>query len=1298
MRRVRYDADGVARAQAEWAQWCRTTTGDGTRAAAALDQVVRYLQAGLPADVVAALVRLRAGTADYAREYAVVAAESSYSERVRRDVGELLAMGQVSAAAAAAIDAEYRSRLDALATWREPLVAVPVAAAPAASAAAAPAAPRGSPQPSGSIAPQPAEPARPPISLGDLFAEHSVLILASLGAFLLVVATVLFELYGTIGLGGGVRLAAVAVLDIIFATASYLAYSRPGLRAVGQIYIALAAVLLPLVGVAAWTFLELGARGITVDQAVAVTGAACAFVYGGLARRLDLRAYGEMAGVAILASTFGISGWAGGDHWMAVVLALTPLVFAAWERSARHRAFADFQWFAHLSAAIALIAALRFGANDWLWTLTLATLAFSYLAWQALAPHRTRAWFGEAALVLAAAASNGPLGVSSNHFLVPMLIGLPLLVLSRRSARMGAVGRLYRAHPAHLHLAVLAGLTLAIAEQSSRETWPLAIAFWIAFVLYAADFALGSSNVTGYALRAALPLALAATARAAEFHAWSSVVIAASGAVYLIPFVADQRLQPLKSYASLFFYGAFAISLAPLTAASIGPGHWEITVSLLVSTVVFGAASELGAVRVAAIAARGMFSVAWFVAVDALNAEGWRGPFDALLPVFYTGLAQLRAVRAHAVATSARRWFVHAAAALALGLCFTGPADQLWWRLAAAFGLLAAAYWWQTLTLATNETPPLAWIATAMAAISLVIGAVPWEWQGAAVVAALLILSAAWTVLRRTWMRPNLEESGLGVLLGAALVGAALALRQELPQWQQSAAALLGAAFLLLWSLIPTATRVASLRPYLRSAAAAFASVAVLLGAGVLRFDAAWAGLIVVVVAALHAEWNVRTRSEVERWYGIGAFLLLAPVLYLWPYAQAVPALTAVEFIVLAAITVSAAVRRRQWYLAYPSTLLLVPALHLALVAFGRSGGEFEEVAMAALAWAASTAGLVIRTRTRSRWALATEAGAASIAVVTLVDMADGGHLDPFGIAVLAYAPQVYTAVMQERERWGIPAAAALALVGTMTLLYAHEADTIYYAAALGVVGLVIWLAGWVTSRPLGRAPIVDMQRYLGLGLLGAACLAGFFFPDKTGAHSLGAVLATIALVVTGGVLWLDATTFGFRPNVYIAFVAAATAGYFVAREVSMTSWQLVPPGVGLIAAGLRLRGDAAFPVARWIRRIIVIVGIGLAMGWAAVFTTSGDLYWLVVLLIEGAITVGVGIVFRSQVTLAGGGAAIALVSARALLSVAQAGYVFIAFAAVALVLIVVATVLALGRDRYASTTHGVLEQVALWD
>lgn len=116
------------------------------------------------------------------------------------------------------------------------------------------------------------------------------------------------------------------------------------------------------------------------------------------------------------------------------------------------------------------------------------------------------------------------------------------------------------------------------------------------------------------------------------------------------------------------------------------------------------------------------------------------------------------------------------------------------------------------------------------------------------------------------------------------------------------------------------------------------------------------------------------------------------------------------------------------------------------------------------------------------------------------------------------------------------------------------------------------------------------------------------------------------------------------------------------------------------------------------IRQLIVAFGLGLVVGWAAVLTVSGDIYWLMVLLIEGAITVGAEIALRSRVLLAGGGAALAVVSLRALLTVAQAGYLFVAFAAVALVLLVLATALALGRDRYRIGAQGMREEFAHWD
>jgi hypothetical protein len=587
----------------------------------------------------------------------------------------------------------------------------------------------------------------------------------------------------------------------------------------------------------------------------------------------------------------------------------------------------------------------------------------------------------------------------------------------------------------------------------------------------------------------------------------------------------------------------------------------------------------------------------------------------------------------------------------------------------------------------------------AMAAISFVIAAVAYPWQGAAIAVAALVLAGAWAAVRRAWMRPNMEASAFAVLFSTAVLGGVLALRQEVPQWQQSATALAEAAFLFAWWRILVVPKAHWILPALRSGAAASATAAVLVGAAVLRLDAAYLGLIALAIAASHAEWHVRAKERVERWYAIAAVLVLAPVIYLWPYAQALPALMAIEFVTLAGLTVSAGIRRRLWFLAYPASLLLVPALHLAVVALGRTQDvELEEIWMAGLAWIVGFAGLMVRVNFGRRWALSVEAGGVTIAVGALLAMAGSGYPDPAGIALLAYAPLAYTAAIQERARWVLPVAAGTALFGAITLLYAHNADTIYYAAAVGVLGLLIWIAGRISTLWLGRNQLIEMHRYLGLGLLGVAGAAGFFFPDRTGTQSVGAVLAAAGLLVTGGVLWLDSQMYDDRPNFYLAIVAATTAGYFIARDVALPSWQLVPPGLGLVACGIRLRTERKFEVDARLRQLIVAFGLGLVMGWAAVLTVSGDIYWLVALLIEGAITVGVGIVLRSRVLLAGGGAALALVSLRALLTVAQAGYLFAAFAAVALVLLVVATALALSRDRYRTGAQGMREGLAHWD
>src|SRR5260370_11811274 len=166
------------------------------------------LEGGLPGDLVAAMIRLRAGiSSGYADNRSRVLWELAHYERARQEARELGALGLISNEAAATIDHDYAARSAALGAWSQPMrgrAEVAAAAAPSRSVSSAtPGQVAEAPHPAPAAAP--VAPSRPPISLRDLFPEHSVLILASRGAFLLGVPAGLFRLYGAAGSGAAAR-------------------------------------------------------------------------------------------------------------------------------------------------------------------------------------------------------------------------------------------------------------------------------------------------------------------------------------------------------------------------------------------------------------------------------------------------------------------------------------------------------------------------------------------------------------------------------------------------------------------------------------------------------------------------------------------------------------------------------------------------------------------------------------------------------------------------------------------------------------------------------------------------------------------------------------------------------------------------------------------------------------------------------------------------------------------------------------------------------------------------------------
>src|SRR5258708_4453167 len=81
----------------------------------------------------------------------------------------------------------------------------------------------------------------------------------------------------------------------------------------------------------------------------------------------------------------------------------------------------------------------------------------------------------------------------------------------------------------------------------------------------------------------ALPLALAATGRAAGWGAWTGTAVAASGLAYLLPHLRPSRFGVLTRNASPFFYAVVLLSAIELRDAAIGTGRWQLPVALLVA-------------------------------------------------------------------------------------------------------------------------------------------------------------------------------------------------------------------------------------------------------------------------------------------------------------------------------------------------------------------------------------------------------------------------------------------------------------------------------------------------------------------------------------------------------------------------------------------------------------------------------------------------------------------------------------------------------------------------------------------
>src|SRR2546421_6650671 len=332
------------------------------------------------------------------------------------EVARLQPVGDLTPAAIAALRAYYQGRLDAA-------LNVIVAAARISEAPTLPAPASGGGNVTAPTLPSPASGGgkyAPPASGGgqerswrEFFADRSILILSYVGAFLLIVATLLFELSAFTAVDSTARFAGVLILNLVFGLAGWLCFRLPAMRLVGRTYVAIAALMVPLTFIAAWVFLLLQQYGLSRDLAVAVAAASCALLYGVLAVNLESKGYALLSLIAIGVAWGATLDLIDPRQWRGPLLTVAAgayfVIAHRSERYARfHAAFSRLaDWAIHIAAfgtvAASAVLALNLPGRDG-WQVAAATSALVTILYVAYALQvKSRAGGAVAMLFLAAA-------------------------------------------------------------------------------------------------------------------------------------------------------------------------------------------------------------------------------------------------------------------------------------------------------------------------------------------------------------------------------------------------------------------------------------------------------------------------------------------------------------------------------------------------------------------------------------------------------------------------------------------------------------------------------------------------------------------------------------------------------------------------------------------------------------------------------------------------------------------------------------------------------------------------------
>ncbi|HEX8982379.1 MAG TPA: hypothetical protein VF792_06410 [Ktedonobacterales bacterium] len=223
--------------------------------------------------------------------------------------------------------------------------------------------------PSPVVAPTPAQPHGPVFSWRAFIAEQAIAVMAYLGGFLLLIATLTFEVGGWQALPDLIKLAGVLIVYFVFGVLGFALRRASSLRTVSRVYLGVFALMTPLAALAIYRF-ELQAQGFSPSGMVCISAFYAAVVYLALAARTRFVTYAYLGWVAAMLGALAIPPFAAIDLWWEMFISGAMSLVLLAPHALKHRLTRPPEWLGALSLpALQIAIAAAVGS-------TLATVTF----------------------------------------------------------------------------------------------------------------------------------------------------------------------------------------------------------------------------------------------------------------------------------------------------------------------------------------------------------------------------------------------------------------------------------------------------------------------------------------------------------------------------------------------------------------------------------------------------------------------------------------------------------------------------------------------------------------------------------------------------------------------------------------------------------------------------------------------------------------------------------------------------------------------------------------------------------